>query len=418
MRIPVIRGLVSFTAAGTLTLLGLAGAGTAAHAARTARPTAVGQHDAAISDARGAQAAAGGQAWAWGLNDHGQLGDGTTTKSQVPVKVLLPAGTTVTAVSAGRFHSLALTSAGHVLAWGENLRGELGDGTKTDSNVPVRVKLPRGVKVVAISAGFGHSLAVTSSGQVFAWGNNQRGQLGDGSTTDRLTPVRVHLPAGTKVTAVSAGAIFSLALTSTGRVLAWGLNHRGQLGIGVTRDRHIPVRVKLPRGVKVTGIAAGYTFGLAVTSSGRVFAWGNNDSGQLGIGTTFGSDIPVRVHLAAGTKVIAVAAGADHSLALTASGHVLAWGMNNYGQLGLPANHPAQSKVPVRMPLPPHAKVAAISGGFIDSLLLTKSGTILARGVGIIAPPHGVKLPAGLIAAAIASGSTAIHALAVLKGAG
>jgi len=398
MRIPVIRGLVSFTAAGLLTVLGLAAAGTAAHA--------------------GTRAAAGGQAWAWGLNDHGQLGDGTTTKSQVPVKVLLPAGTTVTAVSAGRFHSLALTSAGHVLAWGENLRGELGDGTKTDSNVPVRAKLPRRVKVVAISAGFGHSLAVASSGQVFAWGNNQRGQLGDGSTADRLTPVRVHLPAGTKVTAVSAGAIFSLALTSTGRVLAWGLNHRGQLGIGMTTDRHLPVRVKLPRGVKVTGIAAGYAFGLAVTSAGKVFAWGNNDSGQLGDGTTSGSDIPVRVHLPAGIKVTAISAGADHSLALTAAGHVLAWGMNNFGQLGLPANHPGQSKVPVRMPLPAHFKVAAISGGFISSQVLTRSGSVLARGVTIIAPPHGVKLPAGLIATALASGSTAVHALVVLRKSG
>jgi alpha-tubulin suppressor-like RCC1 family protein len=404
MRIPVIRGLVSVTAAGTLTVLGLAGAGTAAHAARTARPVA--------------QAAAAGQAWAWGLNDHGQLGDGTTTNSQVPVKVLLPAGTTVTAVSAGRFHCLALTSAGHVLAWGENLRGELGDGTRVDSSVPVRVKLPRRVKVVAISAGFGHSLAVTASGHVFAWGNNQRGQLGDGTTTDRLTPVRVHLPARTRVTAVSAGAIFSLALTSTGRVLAWGLNHRGQLGIGVRRDRHLPVRVKLPRRVKVTGIAAGYAFGLAVASSGQVFAWGNNDSGQLGDGTTFGSDVPVLVHLPAGTNVTAISAGADHSLALTAAGHVLAWGMNNFGQLGLPANHPGQSKVPIRMPLPAHVKVTAISGGLIHSLVLTSAGKVLARGVKIIAPRHGVKLPAGLIATAIASGSTAANALVVLHASG
>jgi alpha-tubulin suppressor-like RCC1 family protein len=393
-----MRALVSVTAAGTLTVLGLAGPGTAAQA--------------------GAHAAAGGHAWAWGLNDHGQLGDGTTTKSQHPVKVMLPARITVTAVSGGRFHSLALTSTGHVRAWGENLRGELGDGTKTDSNVPVRVKLPHGVKVVAIAAGFGHSLAVTASGRVFAWGNNQRGQLGDGTTTDRDVPVRVHLPRGTKVTAVSAGAIFSLALTSTGRVLAWGLNHRGQLGIGVTTDRHLPVRVKLPRGVKVTGIAAGFAFGLAVTSSGHVFAWGDNDSGQLGDGTTVRSDVPVRVHLPAGTKATAVSAGADHGLALTVSGHVLAWGMNNFGQLGLPANHPGQSKVPVRMPLPARVKVAAISGGFIDSLLLTTARKIVARGVKIIAPPHGVKLPAGMIATAISSGSTAVHALVVLRKSG
>ena len=395
MRISLLRSLVILVAAGTLTGVGAASV--------LASPSRLGGQGSA-------RVGTGGSAWAWGHNDFGQLGDGSTTDSAVPVMVQLPTATTVTEVSAGRFNSLALTSAGRVLAWGENHRGELGDGTKTDSAIPVSVKLPAGVKVIAIATGFGHSLAIAANGHVYAWGRNQRGQLGDGTTTDRHSPVRVHLPAGTKVTAVAAGAVYSLALTSTGRVLAWGLNHRGQLGIGVNTDRHVPVAVKLPRGTRVTGIDAGYSFSLAVTATGHALAWG---SGPLGNGKRVGSNLPVRVKLPARTKVTAVAAGAAHGLVLTSASRVYAWGENTFGQLGNPSTLFAIT--PLRMHLPAGVKVKAIAGGCFDSLVLTRSGHILAFGPSLIAPQHGVKLPSGLIATAIARGSTACHALVVLR---
>ena len=109
-----------------------------------------------------------GSAWAWGLNGFGQLGNGTTTNSSTPIAVSLPSGTTVTAIAGGTQHSLALTSSGQVLAWGYNADGELGNGTTTDSSIPIAVSLPSGTTVTAVAGGFYHSLALTSSGQVLA----------------------------------------------------------------------------------------------------------------------------------------------------------------------------------------------------------------------------------------------------------
>src|SRR5262249_25081623 len=162
----------------------------------------------------------------------GQLGNGTNTDSTTPVKVTLPVGVKVTQVRAGCFDSLALTSTGKVLAWGANDFGQLGNGTTVDSDVPRNVSLPNGTTVKAIAAGEAHSLALTSTGQVLAWGFNADGELGDGTTTNRHRPVSVALPAGASVTGIAAGEFHSLAITSTGGALAWGFNNQGELGNG------------------------------------------------------------------------------------------------------------------------------------------------------------------------------------------
>ncbi len=332
-----------------------------------------------------------GAVLAWGFNGDGELGDGTTTALPelhtepigntapgVPVKVKLPTGTKVTAVAAADAHScsstadggysVAVTSTGQVLAWGYNGYGELGDGSTTQSDVPVKVKLPAGTKVTAVAAGGFHSLAVTSTGQVLAWGDSSNGQLGDGKTTQSDVPVTVKLPAGTKVTAVAAGCFHSLAVTSTGQVLAWGYNGYGELGDGTTTQSHVPVTVKLPAGTKVTAAAAGGSHSLAVTSTGQVLAWGYNGYGELGDGTTTQSDVPVTVKLPAGTKVTAAAAGGSHSLVLTSTGSVLAWGYNMYGELG--DGSTASSSVPVKVTLPARTKATKLGAGSVGDYSL------------------------------------------------
>src|SRR5450759_4373963 len=280
-----------------------------------------------------------GSAWAWGYNVYGQLGNGTTTNSSTPVAVTN--GTSVTAIAGGASHSLALTSTGQVLAWGYNGYGQLGNATTTSSTSPVVVSLPSGTTVTAISAGSDHSLALTSSGQVLAWGDNAYGELGNGSITNSSTPVAVSLPSGTTVTAIAAGYNHSLALTSSGQVLAWGYNGDGELGNGTTTSSSIPVAVSLPSGTTVTAIAGGGQHSLALTSTGQVLAWGYNGYGELGNGSIFQSNTPVAVSLPSGTTVTAIAGGFFHSLALTSAGQVLAWGSNfpvSYTHLTLPTN--------------------------------------------------------------------------------
>ncbi len=363
-----------------------------------------------------------GTVLAWGANGSGQLGDGTTTSSSTPVAVDVPVGTTIIGIAAGNSHSLALTSAGTVLAWGFNDFGQLGDGTTISSSTPVAVDVPVGTTIIGIAAGNSHSLALTSAGTVLAWGFNDFGQLGDGTTISSSTPVAVDVPVGTTITALAGGGFHSLALTSAGAVLAWGANGSGQLGDGTTISSSTPVAVDLPVGTTITALAGGRFHSLAVTSVGTGLAWGLNDLGQLGDGTTISSSTPVAVDLPAGTTISAVAAGNRHSLGLTSAGAVLAWGLNALGQLG--DGTTTNSSTPVAVDLPAGTTITAVAAGAAHSLALTSAGTVLAwgaNGSGQLgdgttvnsSSPVAVDVPAGSTITAVAGGG--FHSLAIVR---
>ncbi|MBK8252057.1 MAG: RCC1 repeat-containing protein [Polyangiaceae bacterium] len=312
-----------------------------------------------------------GQVWTWGNNLEGQLGLGAVYPTE-PTPVQVPNLSNVVAVSTGQSHVLALTASGQVWAWGNNSNGQVGSGNL--SNVePNPVKVPGLSNVQAISAGKAHSLAVDANGLVWAWGGSSKGQLGNGSFFgDKNLPIAV--PGLTNAIAVAAGDLHSLVLKNDGTVWAFGLNDVGQLADGTVEDKSVPVQTPI---VGAVSVAAGDDTSFAILEDGTVVGWGYNSVGQLGNGSLSGADsanppAPV-LQLPA---VASVAAGRYHNLALTASGLVLGWGAPNGGTLGNGAG--AERLVPTRIStFPPSTRVTA--GG--STLVLGVDGQI--RGVGL-----------------------------------
>jgi alpha-tubulin suppressor-like RCC1 family protein len=303
-----------------------------------------------------------GTVWAWGYNYHGELGNGTktgNTANGTPGQVLTAAATPltgITAVRGGFWHNLALKSDGTVWAWGNNDYGQLGNGSVTPSygGVAYAAQVTGLSNVVSIAAGHWHSVAVKSDGSVWTWGYNGglyadiNGQLGDGTTTNRSSPVRVLGPSGSGylsgITSVAAGAAFTLALKSDGTLWGWGRNMEGEFGNGTFTNSLVPVQAA--NGVSnITALAAGYWLSLALKSDGTVWAWGQNDMGQLGNGTTPAANSTPAAVIGL-SSVTAIHAGASFGLALKSDGTVWAWGENASGQLGNGTT--SNSSTPVR----------------------------------------------------------------------
>ncbi len=267
--------------------------------------------------------AAGAQPLSTGLNADGQLGDGTTASRQVTGPVDLQA--TMVAIASGREHAYALDDGGRIWAWGDNSRGAIGDGSSADRPTPVRLAL---TDVVQVEAGHYHGIALRADRTVWTWGYGGLGQLGLGTTNNRSQPVQV--PGLTDIVAVAAGRDMSYAVRADGSMMAWGNNSFGEVGDGTLTRRTSPVSV--PGLTNVIEVSAGRDHALVVRSDGSMWGWGANASGQLGIGSTIDQRTPVPVLTG---SVVHVEAGAEHSLAVMTNGAVRAWGRGQRGQLGL-----------------------------------------------------------------------------------
>ena len=295
----------------------------------------------------------------WGRNHRGQLGDGTTTNSIAPVAVTgLSSG--VIAISAGLDHTCAVTSAGAVKCWGYNPFGQLGNSSTTNSSTPVNVTgLSTGIAAIA-AGGTGHTCALTTTGAVKCWGNNSAGQLGNSSTTNSSTPVDVTgLSAG--VTAITTGDLHTCALTTAGGVKCWGYNYYGQLGFVNPGDESIIPGDVTGLTTGVTAITAGVYHTCALTTAGAVKCWGYNWYGQLGNSSTADAISPVNV-TGLTTGIAAIAAGGYYTCALTTAGGMKCWGTGGYGGLGDGTMSDRTS--PVNVSGPTTGTTAITAGGY------------------------------------------------------
>ena len=276
-----------------------------------------------------------GAVWSWGSGGDGQLGHGDTQNQLLPKKVEAFAGQRVIAVSTALGHNLALTADDGVWSWGCGVHGRLGHGNQQHQLLPKKVEILAGRRVVSVSAMDTHSLAVTADGAVYGWGNGGHGRLGHGDQQDQLLPKKIEAFAGQRVVAVSAGVHHILAITSDGGIWSWGYGGAGQLGHGDGQRQMLPKKIEALTGRRVVAVSAGFEHSLALTTDGAVWSWGFGGYGQLGHGDEQYQLLPKQVEAFAGQHVTAVSAGfMHHSLSITADGGVFTWGKGTHGCLG------------------------------------------------------------------------------------
>lgn len=297
-----------------------------------------------------------GRVWAVGFNQYGKLGDGTSDNQNKAYPVRGKNGNgflrDFADISAGYRHSIAVKNDGSVWAWGSNSTGQLGDGSHSTRTVPVRVTGYNAEwldNIEKVYANADVSMALRSDGTVYMWGNNDKGQLGTGNKTNTTRPVKVRGENGDgyleDITAIATAEGCSLALSRTGEVWSWGGNQNGRLGNGTTTERLYPGKVLKSDefgGGKLTNIvaiSAGYYFNAALDADGYVWVWGKNDAGQLGIGSAQDQYRAVKVKGLNGegylSQVKSISCGRGYMLAMQEDNTILAWGSNQYGQFGI-----------------------------------------------------------------------------------
>ena len=255
-----------------------------------------------------------GSLYMWGVNDFGQIGDGTTKNRYKPTKIL----DHVVSVSLGDYYSGAITQDGSLYMWGSNVYGQIGDGTTEDRYKPTKIL----DHVIAVSLGYCHSGAITQDGSLYMWGSNSRGGIGDGTTEVRYKPTKIL----DHVIAVSLQTGNSGAITQDGSLYMWGSNVYGEIGDGTEEDRYKPTKIL----DHVIAVSLGDDHSGAITQDGSLYMWGRNYYGEIGDGTEEDRYKPTKIL----DHVIAVSLGVGHSGAITQDGSLYMWGWNSDGQIG------------------------------------------------------------------------------------
>ncbi|BDR53364.1 hypothetical protein KIM372_12710 [Bombiscardovia nodaiensis] len=325
-----------------------------------------------------------GYIYAWGRNDSGQLGDGTTTDRNVPIQVQTPSGKKFTKVVAGANSSYAFCEDGTVYAWGWNTSGQLGIGNMSNQLTPIALPVPTGASAYKqIIPGGRHTLAVTADGTAWAWGSNAYGQLGDGTTIQRSTPVRVQLPNGvTHLDKIAVGESHTLAIGDNDQTYAWGSNQFGQLGtpsVTLGSQTNTPTPVQIPNGsLNFKQVYASADWSLAIDNRGKIFTWGFNGDNELGNGNTTNQSTPVAPALPNTTTFDSVSLSGNSVLALGSDHQLYAWGYNAFGQLGNKMH--TNQATPIVVTLPGGLTLTNVIASKTHSIGIDTEGKIWAWG--------------------------------------
>ncbi|KFZ26634.1 MAG: Regulator of chromosome condensation (RCC1) repeat protein [Candidatus Izimaplasma bacterium HR2] len=350
--------------------------------------------------------------FAWGSNHSGQLGDGTTVDKNLPIDITsifdLDSLETITSISLGGSHSFVLSSDNIIFIWGRNFYGQVGDDSTTNRYTPIELNngfypvyilqnpLFINDEIISYSLGANHTLVLTNDERVLIWGQNDYGQLGDGTTTDSANPIditsRFNLGSEEDVLEVYLGGNYSILITTEGRIFTWGINAQGQLGDGTTTNSNIPIEITsnfyLNPDETFVSISAGGNHSSVITSEGRVFMWGYNTFGQLGDGTDTQRNLPVDItdnfNLIGEEIIENISLGGSHSSAVTSDNRVFIWGYNGDGQLGIGVtdmdDHPIPIDITDIFNLNETEVISDIFLGGYHSSVITSEGRILIWG--------------------------------------
>jgi alpha-tubulin suppressor-like RCC1 family protein len=308
-----------------------------------------------------------------GRNDNSQLGQGTNGNQFDFLPLSLPTTSSIKMLASGQSHSLALMEDGELFGWGYNADDQLGAGrSERVATIPERVPLPQ--KIIFVTVGAYHTICIQEDGTFLVFGQNSSGELGIGITTAPDSPTVLRL--ASRGVQASCGWNHTLFLTEDGTVYSSGRNLEGQLGVGDNRDRSSPQKVQFPKHLNISAVACGANYySHALTSKGKVYSWGYNEEGCLGLGDLQHRSTPVRVR-GIPEPVRALACGDRHTLALTANSTLYVWGWNSKGQLGLPDG----SIIVNPTPLPIPSKILSVGCGYYHSAAFCCGGEIYVWG--------------------------------------
>ncbi|XP_068647495.1 ultraviolet-B receptor UVR8-like isoform X2 [Aristolochia californica] len=282
-------------------------------------------------------------------------------------------------ISTGASHSVALLSGNVVCSWGRGEDGQLGHGDAEDRLVPTKMSFLDGHDIVSITCGADHTTAYSESRlQVYSWGWGDFGRLGHGNASDLFTPQPIKVLQGLRIKQIACGDSHCLAVTMEGEVQSWGRNQNGQLGLGTMEDSLLPQKIQAFKGIPIKMIAAGAEHTAAVTEDGDLYGWGWGRYGNLGLGDRTDRLVPEKVSAVDGQKMVLVACGWRHTICISSTGSLYTYGWNKYGQLG--HGHFEDLLVPLQLEALSNCPISQISGGWRHSMAVTYDGKLYGWG--------------------------------------